>query len=96
MEPVDLSVKTSPVVPKFPPQKLKNPASSGKIHSKPHGKYVIFLFLKIICLILLLYEETSIFLIDKLRCVDMDLCYYKSLHNETDFKSSYIHIMEIP
>ncbi|XP_066153704.1 Krueppel-like factor 7 isoform X1 [Euwallacea fornicatus] len=36
MEPVDLSVKNSPIVPKLhPQQKLRNPAPSGKVHSKP-------------------------------------------------------------
>ncbi|XP_048521487.1 Krueppel-like factor 5 isoform X2 [Dendroctonus ponderosae] len=35
MEPVDLSVKTPSALPKSPPQKLKNPAPSHKVHSKP-------------------------------------------------------------
>ncbi|XP_050308711.1 Krueppel-like factor 7 [Anthonomus grandis grandis] len=35
MEPVDLSVKTSPTKPRTPPQKLRNPAPAGKIHKPP-------------------------------------------------------------
>lgn len=49
MEPVDLSVKTPVVlqVPRYPPQRLKNPAPTVKISTTPPGKsnsYLSYVF----------------------------------------------------